>query len=115
MLEFFFSEDHFTHTLAALVLVSRLGDIGSTLLATPTLALEANPMARRFKKSTLMLGLGLAFFPYVRLGYRCAQHVLHTSYLSPSRPADSAGSGLSAPALGSRRPSAVLSPQEPIP
>ena len=64
MLEFFFSDDHFTHTLAALVLVSRLGDIGSTLLATPTLALEANPMARRFKKSTLMLGLGLAFIPY---------------------------------------------------
>jgi hypothetical protein len=64
MLEFFFSGDHFTHTLAALVLVSRLGDIGSTLLATPTLALEANPMVRRFKKPTLMLGLALALMPY---------------------------------------------------
>jgi hypothetical protein len=39
--------DTFVHGIAAAVLVGRLGDIVSTRLATPTLALEANPVARR--------------------------------------------------------------------
>jgi hypothetical protein len=38
-----------THTIAFLLLLARLGDIGSTYLATPNLKLEANVLARRFK------------------------------------------------------------------
>lgn len=34
------------NTLAVLILIARLGDIGSTYLATPTLAMEANPLMR---------------------------------------------------------------------
>ena len=33
-------------TLAVLVLLARFGDIGSTYLATPTLAMESNPLMR---------------------------------------------------------------------
>jgi hypothetical protein len=64
MLAFLFSEATFPHTLAVLVLVSRLGDISSTLLVTPTLALEANQLVRRFRRTTLVLGLALALVPY---------------------------------------------------
>jgi hypothetical protein len=34
------------NTLAVLILLARLGDIGSTYLATPTLAMESNPLMR---------------------------------------------------------------------
>jgi hypothetical protein len=36
------------HLLCALILLSRLGDIGSTYLITPKLKLEANPIVRKF-------------------------------------------------------------------
>ena len=42
------SEARFEHMLCVLILVSRLGDIGSTYLVTPTLKLEANPVVRKF-------------------------------------------------------------------
>jgi hypothetical protein len=38
-----------THLISFLLLLSRLGDIGSTYLITPTLKLEANPIVRRLK------------------------------------------------------------------
>jgi hypothetical protein len=51
----------FPHLLAALVLLSRLADVISTYLVSPTLALEANPLARRggwpFALSTLLVCL----------------------------------------------------------
>jgi hypothetical protein len=34
------------NTLAVLILIARLGDIGSTYLATPTLQMESNPLMR---------------------------------------------------------------------
>ncbi len=55
----------FRHVLAVLVLIARLGDIGSTWLITPRLHLEANEVMRRlgwpFAVSTLLLAL----VPYV--------------------------------------------------
>ena len=55
-------------TIAVLLLLARLGDIGSTYLATPTLRLEANPLIRRagwgFASATLLLAL----VPYVSVG-----------------------------------------------
>jgi hypothetical protein len=45
--------------LCALILVARLGDIGSTYLVTPNLLLEANPVVRKlrwpFALATLLL------------------------------------------------------------
>jgi hypothetical protein len=38
---------NFDHVLAALLLISRLGHIGTTYLITPTLRLEANPVVRK--------------------------------------------------------------------
>jgi hypothetical protein len=64
MLQWLFEEAHFTHVLAALVLLSRVGDLVSTLLVTPTLELEANPLARRFRRVTFTLGLAIAVVPY---------------------------------------------------
>jgi len=42
-----FIVSNFEHGLFALILVSRLGDIGTTYLITPKLKLEANPIARK--------------------------------------------------------------------
>lgn len=54
-----------THLLAALVLLSRLADVVSTRLVSPTLRFEANPLVRRlgwrFAWGTLLLALA----PYV--------------------------------------------------
>ena len=63
-MQWFFDDAHFTHVLAALVLLSRLGDLVSTMLVSPTLALEANPFARRFKRLTFAAGLAIALVPY---------------------------------------------------
>jgi hypothetical protein len=35
------------HVLFLLLLISRIGDLGTTYLVTPTMALEANPIARK--------------------------------------------------------------------
>jgi len=59
--------DHFqplTHILALLLLLARLGDIGSTYLATPRLKLEANPVVRRFKWPFVWLTVLVALLPY---------------------------------------------------
>ena len=54
----------FEHSLAALILVARVGDIASTYLATPRLVLEANPIARRLGWPFALLTLLLALIPY---------------------------------------------------
>jgi hypothetical protein len=54
----------FTHLLAALVLLSRLGDIVSTRLVTPKLRLEANPIARRLGWPFAFATLLVAAMPY---------------------------------------------------
>jgi hypothetical protein len=65
MREFIF--DHLEHVLCALLLVSRLGDIGSTYLVSPTLQLEANPIARRLGWRFIVLTTGACLIPYVSI------------------------------------------------
>ncbi len=57
-----------THIVAMLLLLARLGDVGSTYLATPKLKLEANPVVRRFKWPFAWLTLLTALLPYYSLG-----------------------------------------------
>lgn len=52
------------HGLALLILLGRAGDVLSTLYVTPNMVLEANPIARRFKWPTLILGFSLCAIPY---------------------------------------------------
>ena len=54
--------------LIVLLLVSRLGDIGSTWLATPELKLESNPVVRKFRWWYAWATLLLCFVPLVSLG-----------------------------------------------
>jgi hypothetical protein len=58
------TESMFEHSLAALLLVARAGDIGSTYLATPRLVLEANPVARRLGWPFAVATLLIALIPY---------------------------------------------------
>jgi hypothetical protein len=61
MRESIYSHIKLEHFLCALILLSRLGDIGSTYLVTPKLKLEANPIAKRlgwwFALATLLICL----------------------------------------------------------
>ncbi len=67
MLDFLFG-DGFPHLLAAVVLLSRVADIVSTRLASPRLALEANPIARRFGWPFIYATLLVALLPYWNAG-----------------------------------------------
>ena len=64
MLTFLAAPDVFPHVLAVLVLLSRLGDIISTRLISPTLRLEANPLARRLGWRFAWVTLIVALVPY---------------------------------------------------
>jgi len=59
--------DDTTNLMAFLLLLARIGDVGSTYLATPTLKLETNPIARRFKWPFAVLTLFAAAIPYYSL------------------------------------------------
>jgi hypothetical protein len=59
---------HLQHVLCVLVLISRLGDVVSTRLATRTLKLEANPIARRLGWWFIVATLGLCLVPYFSVG-----------------------------------------------
>ncbi len=52
------------HVLAALLLLSRLGDLSSTYLVTPTLKLESNDLVRRLGWKYAILTLLIAVAPY---------------------------------------------------
>jgi len=54
----------FTHFLVGLVLLSRLADVGSTYLVSPTLALEANPVANRGRWPFALITLLACLLPY---------------------------------------------------
>src|SRR5450631_1271539 len=56
-----------THLVAILLLLARIGDVGSTYLATPGLKLEANPVAKRFKWPYAILTIFAAAIPYYSL------------------------------------------------
>ncbi len=55
---------HFDHFLCGLILVSRIGDIGSTFLLTPKLTLEANPIARKLGWPFALLTVLACLIPY---------------------------------------------------
>ena len=50
--------------VAFLLLLARIGDVGSTYLASPKMKLEANPVARRFKWPFAVLTIFAAAIPY---------------------------------------------------
>ena len=56
-----------TNLVAFLLLLARIGDVGSTYLATPRLLLEANPIARRFRWPFAVLTIFAAAIPYYSL------------------------------------------------
>ena len=59
-----FIASNFVHVLAALVLLSRVADIGSTWLISPKLLLEANPLMRRLRYRFAVATLLLCLLPY---------------------------------------------------
>lgn len=52
------------HLLCVLILIARIGDVVSTRLVTPTLRLEANPIARRLGWRFAILTLLACLIPY---------------------------------------------------
>jgi len=63
-----FIENNFRHILCALLLFSRLGDVGSTYLVSPTLKLEANPLAKKLGWPFMLLSLLVCLLPYYDAG-----------------------------------------------
>ncbi len=59
-----FVADNLEHVLCGLILVARIGDIGSTYLVTPTLKLEGNPVARKLGWPFALATLLVCFVPY---------------------------------------------------
>ena len=55
----------FVHLIAALAVCSRLADLWTTYLVTPTLKLEANSLARRFGWRFAVLTIFAGLVPYV--------------------------------------------------
>ena len=55
----------YVHVIAALAVISRIADVLSTYLVTPTLKLEANSIARRFGWWYALLTILIGFVPYV--------------------------------------------------
>lgn len=56
--------DPYVHLIAAIAVCSRLADIGTTYLVTPTLKLEANSLARRFGWRFAALTVLIGLVPY---------------------------------------------------
>jgi len=52
------------HVVALATLISRLGDIGTTYLVSPTLRVEANPIARRLGWKYIFATVVIALIPY---------------------------------------------------
>jgi hypothetical protein len=54
----------YVHVIAGLTVCSRIADVGTTYLVTPTLKLEANPIARRFGWKFALLTILIGLVPY---------------------------------------------------
>jgi hypothetical protein len=52
------------HVIAFLLLLARIGDVGSTYLISPTLKLEANPIIRRLRWPFASMSVLVAAAPY---------------------------------------------------
>jgi hypothetical protein len=63
-----FIENNFRLILCMLLLFSRLGDVGSTYLVSPTLKLEANPIAKKLGWPFMVLSLLVCLLPYYDTG-----------------------------------------------
>jgi len=63
-----FLYNNIEHVLCFLILVSRLGDIISTYLVTPTLKLEANPIVRKLGWRFTFLTVLICLIPYYHTG-----------------------------------------------
>lgn len=63
-MDYLLSGHNLQNTLAALILLARLGDIGSTYLATPTLKMEANPLMRFGGWKLAILTTAACLIPY---------------------------------------------------
>ena len=59
---------HFEHVLCGLILFSRLGDILTTYLVTPTLRLEANPIVRKLRWPFAVVTLLVCLVAYFNTG-----------------------------------------------
>lgn len=70
---------HFEHVLCALLLVSRVGDVVTTYLATPKLRLEANPVVRKLKWPFAFVSLLACLIPYYHTGLGVAALVFFLS------------------------------------
>lgn len=93
----------FTHLLAGLVLLARIGDVVSTRLATPRLRLEANALVRRLGWPFACATLLVALVPYAHHGAGIA--VLTASLLVT---ASNLSRGWTARALGEEEYFALL-------
>jgi hypothetical protein len=56
--------DGYIHVIAGLTVCSRVADVWTTYLVTPTLKLEANPIARRFGWKFALLTILVGLVPY---------------------------------------------------
>lgn len=65
MLEFAY--ENLPHVLCALLLLARIGDVGTTYLVTPNLTLEANPIARKLGWPFALVTLAACLLPYVHM------------------------------------------------
>ena len=59
--------DHLKPILCVLLLISRLGDVLSTYMVTPSLALEANPIVKKLGWPFAWLTVLVCFAPYVNV------------------------------------------------
>ncbi|MFP4379387.1 MAG: hypothetical protein ACLFUS_02705 [Candidatus Sumerlaeia bacterium] len=57
--------NNFVHVLAVLILISRIGDIGSTWIVSPTLKLESNLLVRKLGWPFAFFSLLLCLVPYL--------------------------------------------------
>jgi hypothetical protein len=91
------------HALCILILVSRIGDIGTTFLVTPSLALEANPIMRKLGWRFALLTPALCAMPYFSVN-------LAVMILVPSLMVSAANAGKIwvARTMGERRLSAMM-------
>jgi hypothetical protein len=62
-----FAYANLPHVLCALLLLARIGDVGTTFLITPSLMLEANPIIRKLGWPFALLTLGACALPYLSL------------------------------------------------
>ena len=59
---------NFDHFLCIMLLISRVGDVTSTYLATPKLVLEMNPVIRKLRWPYAVFTIFVCFIPYYDTG-----------------------------------------------